>query len=390
MDFTLSDSLAEHRAAAKAWVAKNLDSAWVEEQERTGTYHTHELHRRLAADGLLGASWPAEYGGSGVDQDYVTAVLQELISSGVHLDGWTTTQMVLNTVLHVGTEEQKKEWLPAAARGEMLIALGYTEPGSGSDAAAAALRAVRDGEEWILNGSKMFTSTGHEATHVFLLTRTNTEVPKHRGLTMFMAPLRDPAVEIRPIHTLGGQRTNATFYTDLRLPDDARVGDVDGGWGVMRVALVYERGVNVPPSGATWADKAASWAKEQQRADGSTLFDDPVTRDTLARIAINAEIGRLLALRVQWMVETGQMPGVEGSVTKLFSTENNQKDLVTLLNLIGERAVLQHADADPFPGAVEDAFRKSVVTTIYGGTSEVMREIIAERQLGLPRVRPAG
>jgi alkylation response protein AidB-like acyl-CoA dehydrogenase len=390
MDFTLTDSLADKRAAAKAWVTDNLDPAWVDEQERTGTYHTWELHRRMGRDGILGAHWPEEYGGSGVDHGYATAVMQELYNAGTHLDGWTTTLMVLNTVLHVGTEEQKKEWLPAASRGDMVVVLGYTEPGSGSDVAAAKTRAQRDGDEWIINGSKMFTSTAHEGTHVFLLTRTNPDVAKHRGLTLFMVPLDTPGVEIRPVHTLGGQRTNATFYTDVRLPDRYRIGEVDGGWAVMRVALVYERGIGTVPSGPTWADKAADWARAQPRPDGGTVLDDSAVRERLAQIAIESEISRLLAMRVSWMVETGGMPAVEGPVQKLYTTENAQKQLATMLDLVGERAVLQGHDADAFPGSVESAFRKSVVSTIYGGSSEVMREIIAERRLGLPRTRPGG
>jgi alkylation response protein AidB-like acyl-CoA dehydrogenase len=236
----------------------------------------------------------------------------------------------------------------------------------------------------------MFTSTAHEATHVFLLTRTNPEAAKHRGLTMFMVPLDLPGVEIRPIHTLGGQRTNATYYSDVRVPDRYRIGDVDGGWGVMRVALVYERGLGKPSAGPTWAQRAAAWARGTRRPDGSLLIDDPVFREQLARISIEAEMSRLLALRVGWLVETGGMPALEGPLSKLFSTEANQRHLSSLLDFIGEEAIRQGDDASGFPGAVEDAFRKSVVTTIYGGTSEIMREIIAERQLGLPRARPAG
>ena len=164
VDFELADAYAEHRQAARAWVAANADTAWAREQEITGTYHTAELHRRLAADGFLGAGWPPAYGGTDVPQGLAVAVFQEVLATGMHLDGWVTTQMVLNTILHVGTESQKREMVTAGARGAMLIVLGYTEPGSGSDAAAAATRAIRDGDEWVISGTKMFTSTAHEAT----------------------------------------------------------------------------------------------------------------------------------------------------------------------------------------------------------------------------------
>jgi hypothetical protein len=404
MDFEVSDALAGYREQATAWAAANVDPGWQAEQERTGTYHTAELHRRLAAGGFLGAGWPAAYGGTGVDPDLAVAVFQEILNAGIHLDGWVTTQMVLNTVLHIGTEEQKRELVAGGANGTVLIVLGYTEPGCGSDVAAAATRAIRDGDEWLINGTKMFTSTAHEATHVFLLARTSTEAAKHRGLTMFMVPLDRPGVDIRPIRTLGGQRTNATYYSDVRVPDSARIGEVDGGWGVMRVALVYERGMAQPPSGPTWADRAADWGRRTRRPDGGLVLDDPVFRDQLARIAVDAEISRLLAWRVSWLVESGGMPAVEGPVSKLFATERNQRNLSALLDFIGESAVLSGEglpgdglpgdkaaapNGEDFPRAVEDAFRKSVVTTIYGGTSEIMREIIAERHLGLPRARRA-
>jgi alkylation response protein AidB-like acyl-CoA dehydrogenase len=235
----------------------------------------------------------------------------------------------------------------------------------------------------------MFTSTAHEATHVFLLARTNTAAAKHRGLTMFMVPLDSPGIDIQPIHTLGGQRTNATYYSDVKVPDACRIGDVDGGWGVMRVALVYERGMAAPPAGPTWAQRAASWGRATRRSDGSLLIDDPVFREQLARISIEAEMSRVLATRVSWVVETGGMPALEGPMSKLFSTEANQRNLSSLLDFIGAEAILQGEEAAEFPAAVEDAFRKAVVTTIYGGTSEIMREIIAERHLGLPRARPS-
>jgi alkylation response protein AidB-like acyl-CoA dehydrogenase len=156
----------------------------------------------------------------------------------------------------------------------------------------------------------------------------------------------------------------------------------------MRVALVFERGIATVPTGPTLADKAAVWAKSVVRADGSTYFADPVLRERLARIAIDSEISRLMSMRVAWMVETGGMPAVEGPMSKLFSTERNQVNLSDLVDLIGTEATVQWPDADGFPSSVESALRKSVVSTIYGGSSEVMREIIAERQLGLPRNRP--
>jgi alkylation response protein AidB-like acyl-CoA dehydrogenase len=388
MDFTERDQLAGYRAAAKLWADANLEVDWVEQEHRTGTHHNRVLHHRLAADGLLAAGWPQEYGGSDVDPALAEAIFQEIAGFGLRMDGWITTWMVARTILHVGSEELKREVVPAALRGEVIIVLGYTEPSCGSDVAAAKTRAERaGGGGWIINGSKMFTSTAHEASHVFLLTRTSPDKPKHRGLTLFLVPMDADGVQCQPIHTLGGQRTNATYYDDVRVPDSARVGEVDGGWGVMRVALVYERQGSTARSGPTLAEQFAAWA-QQPGPDSGALYDAPATREALARIAIDDEVGRLLSLRVGWITEQGGLPGVEGAMAKLFSTEAAQRHHAALLDLLGADGVLTGPGA-PLAGLVEHEFRNSVVSTIYGGASEILREIVAERRLELPRSRPA-
>jgi hypothetical protein len=391
MDFVTVDDLAVHRRAAREWVAGHVRPEWAGEQYRSGTHHTVELHQQLASDGVLGAGWPAEYGGSETDAGFARAVLDEVAAAGLYADGWGTTLMVIRTINHVGTEEQKKTIISAALRGEILIALGYSEPDSGSDVAAAKTRAVKDGDEWVVNGQKMFTSTAQVCSHVFVLARTNPHVPKHKGLTMFLVPTDAPGFELQPVLTLGGQRTNATFYSDLRVPDALRIGDVDEGWRVMRVALVYERGGGRTSAGPTLAEKAAAWAMSTGRPDGTTLYDDPGNRERFARIAVDEEVGRLLGLRVRWMNDTGELPGVEGSMTKLFNSEAAQRHYSELLDMLGPEGVLQPGAAGaPLEGDLEAHFRSTVVGTIYGGASEIQREIIAERRLGLPRSRPKG
>ncbi len=390
MDFKDVDKLAEYRQGARDWVDKHVDPAWAEQQRTSGSYHTPELHALLAEQGWFGAGWPAEYGGTANDPDMAAALIEEIEGAGLHLDGWYTTRMIASTLLRTATEEQKRAYVGGALRGEIVIVLGYSEPDSGSDVAAAKTRSQRDGDEWLINGQKMFTSTAHRATHVFMLTRSNTEVPKHKGLTTFMVPLASPGVEIRPVYTLGGQRTNATFYGDVRVPDAARIGPVDGGWGVMHVALVFERSGSGGGrrSGPTLAERVASWAQQTRRDDGTRVYDDATVKERLARIAIDAEVSRLLGLRTAWISATGGLPGTEGSETKLFSAESAQRQHWDLLDILGAEAVLRReADDAPLTAAVEEAFRRGVVGTIYGGSSEIMREIVAERVLGLPRVR---
>ena len=267
--------------------------------------------------------------------------------------------------------------------------MGYSEPDSGSDVAAAKTRAVRDGDEWVINGQKMFTSLAEEAAYVFLLTRTNTEVPKHQGLTMFLVPFDTPGIEIHEIKTLGGERTNVTYYNEVRVPDSARVGEVDGGWKVMTVAMTFERDV-----GSAWVtrvlERAIAWACSATDDRGGRVIEDPLARERLAGIAIDNEVSRLLSLRTNWINARNELPGVEGSMTKLFCSEAFQRATSELLDLMGPAGVLQQgAEAAAANGWIEHDYRFSTVTTIYGGTNEIQRSIIAERHLGLPRSRPS-
>jgi alkylation response protein AidB-like acyl-CoA dehydrogenase len=390
MDFSGTDELAAHRDAARAWADANVEPGWVEEQHSTGCLQTADLHARLARDGILGAGWPAEYGGSAVDADFARAVFDECLARGLHADAWMTTVIVARTLEQVGTEEQKRAYLPAALRGELLIALGYSEPDSGSDVAAAKTTAVRDADGWLINGQKMFTSMAQVSSHVFVLARTNSAVPKHRGLSLFLVPTDSPGFAVQPIHTLGGQVTNATFYTDVRVPDTARVGAVDDGWGVMRVALVYERGVGVPMSHEqTLSRDLAVWARDAVRLDGTVAFDDPLTAERIGRIAVDELVGQALAMKVNWLVSKGALPTVEGNMRRLFAAEAAQRHYSDALDILGPGGVLASGAANaPAGGHFEHDFRAAVVTTIYGGASEILREIIAERHLGLPRARP--
>jgi alkylation response protein AidB-like acyl-CoA dehydrogenase len=268
-----------------------------------------------------------------------------------------------------------------------MCCLGYSEPDAGSDVAAVATRATRDGDHWVLNGQKMFTTMAQEAHYVFLLARSNPEVPKHKGLTMFLVPMDTPGIEITPVSTMGGERTNITFYNEVRVADSARVGEVDAGWSVMHAALVYER------TSANWGEpnhlveSVARWALSPA-TDGTVPFDDPAVRATLARATTELEVGRLLLFRAAWLSSLGEMPAVEGSMAKLHITEAFVRASSELLHLLGDQGLLAGSEpSSPLAGLVEHAFRHSVVTTIYGGSSEVQREIIAGRALALPRNR---
>ena len=378
MDFRFDPETEAFRSEVRAFIAEHLTPEIVARAHATGTMHDWGFHRALCERGYLAAGWPREFGGLGLAAIDQTLLMQELYASGAPIDGLNIASMVGATLLVCGTDFQKEDILPRILAGEVMCCLGYSEPDAGTDVAAGATRAVRDGDEWVINGQKMFTTMAQEARYVFLLCRTNLEVAKHKGLTMFLVPIDTPGIEINAVATMGGERTNITFYSDVRVPDGCRVGEVDAGWSVMHAALVYER------TSANWGEPdhlveaMAAWA-QAPAADATRPFDDAIVRAALARWSTELEVGRLLLFRAAWCSAQGEMPQVEGSMAKLHITEAFVRAASELIDLLGVAGLAN--------GLVEHAFRHAVVTTIYGGSSEIQREIIAGRGLGLPRSR---
>ncbi len=387
MDFRFAPETEAFRTQVRDFIREHLDDEIVARAHATGTMHDWGFHRALCARGYLAAGWPTEVGGLGRSAIDQCVLAQELYGSGAPVDGLSIAAMVGATLLICGTDEQRAAVVPRILAGEVMCCLGYSEPDAGSDVASVATRAVRDGDHWVIDGQKMFTTMAHEAHYVFLLARSNPEAPKHKGLTMFLVPMDTPGIEITPVETMGGERTNITFYNEVRVPDSARVGEVDAGWTVMHAALVYER------TSANWGEphhlveSAARWALAPG-PDGRRPFDDPAVRATLARATTELEVGRLLLFRAAWLSSRGEMPHVEGSMAKLHITEAFVRASSALLEGLGTAGLVTGDEpGSVLGGLLEHAFRHAVVTTIYGGSSEVQREIIAGRGLGLPRSR---
>lgn len=387
MDFRFGAETEAFRAEVRTFIAEHLTRDVIDRAYASGTMHDWGFHKALCDRGYLASGWPREFGGLGRSAIDQTLLMQELFAAEAPVDGLSIASMVGATLLVCGTDAQKADVLPRILAGEVMCCLGYSEPDAGSDVAAVATRAVRDGEDWVVDGQKMFTTMAHEAHYVFLLARTNLDAPKHKGLTMFLVPMDTPGIEITPVETMGGERTNITFYNEVRVPDDCRVGDVDAGWSVMHAALVYER------NSANWGEPdhlveaVALWA-QQPGQDGRRPFDDPLVRESLARWSTELEVGRLLLFRSAWLSSRGEMPQVEGSMAKLHITEAFVRASSELIDVLGAAGLVALGDeGSVLGGLVEHAFRHAVVTTIYGGSSEVQREIIAGRGLGLPRSR---
>jgi len=386
-DFRLGAAVEAFRDEVAAFLSEHVTDEVVETAHTTGTIHDWGLHRAMAAQGWISAGWPLEYGGGGRSPLEMNVLSEQMYLSGAPVDGIGVASLVAHTILLEGTEWQKSTIVPEILDGSAICCLGYSEPESGSDVAACATRAVRDGDDWVIDGSKMFTTLAHEARYVFLLTRTNPDVPKHKGLTMFVVPTDTPGIEISPVHTMGGERTNITYYDGVRVGDAYRVGDVDGGWGVMMTALVFERNSAWYGEAVRLLDHAVGWAATTPATSAAgTMLADPLVRERLARAAIGNEVANLLGWRAAWLASIGTLPSVEGTMAKLFTTEHYQRAASDLVDLLGADGVRRHGDpAAPADGWIEATERHCQVTTIYGGTSEVLRGIIAQRGLGLPR-----
>ncbi|HAZ35699.1 MAG TPA: acyl-CoA dehydrogenase, partial [Acidimicrobiaceae bacterium] len=308
---------------------------------------------------------------------------------GAPYDGLAVTMLVAGVVNAVGTDFHRNRVLQKLLTGRFNCCLGYSEPDHGSDVASITTKAVRDGDEWVITGQKMWTTMAHVSDWVILLTRTNPDVPRHKGLTMFLVPMDTPGIEVQPVPTMATERTNATFYDDVRVGDEWRLGEVDGGWAVMGVALAFERGVMGGTNPAVpLLRHVRDWAGGAASPDGGTMLQDPLLRERLARTAIANQVSQLLTLRAAWIAATGGLPGLEGSMAKLYATGRYQQAVGWFQEMAGAEGLLAFGvDDAAADGWIDYDARHAPVTTIYGGTTEINRNNVAERHLDLPRDR---
>lgn len=345
--------------------------------------HDADVHRKLAEAGLLFPSWPKEWGGRQAPPYAMNALHQAWEEVGWSSHAISTTGLVGTMIRLFGSDELKREVLTKIVSGEVVCSLGYSEPSCGSDVFAAQTRATRDGEGWRIDGSKMFTSGANIADYVLMLTRTNPDVPKHKGLTMFIVPLKSPGVSIQPVFTFQDERTNITYYDGVKVKDSYRLGAVDGGTKVMAGALEMEHGGGFSKSQRHMVHAAEQLCREIQYR-GRPLIEDPAAQVRLARSTAHVLLSEVIAYRAVWAA-TQKHPNVGyGPMAKLFSSEMFLKDSADLLNLTAPYSLSKRTGP---AGFLNQCYRHAQGTTIYGGTSEVHRSMIAERGLGLPRSR---
>ena len=287
----------------------------------------------------------------------------------------------------VGTDEQRRQVLPRAVSGEIMMALGFSEPDAGSDLAAVRTRASLDGDTWAINGQKMFTTNAHLADYSLVLARTDPTSARHAGLTVFLVPLRQAGVEIEAVYAVSGERTNIVFYTDAKVPDAWRLGPVHDGWRVITDCLKLEHAASYAGESARYLDHLEQWATQPAGDTNAPPIDRSDVRQRLGRAAAEVEVARLLQRRAVWMQANGQLPSSEGPMAKLFSSEAITRQANDFINMLGPDGIRRYREATaPADGQIEYMLRFAVGTTLYNGTSEIQRGIIA-RGLGLPRSR---
>jgi alkylation response protein AidB-like acyl-CoA dehydrogenase len=344
--------------------------------------------------GLAMVQYPEGKGGLGAPPKLQGVVNDELRAAGVRFDSMMINPigigMGLPTVLTYGTDDMHDKYLKRIFTGEDIWCQMFSEPSHGSDVAGLSSRAVRDGDEWIVNGQKVWTSLAHHSAYGMLLVRTDPDVPKHKGLSYFVLDMHSPGVEIRPLYQITGDAEfNEVFFTDVRVPHENLLGQVGDGWRVATTTLMNERvalgGSSAPKGSGTIAALTKLWEKRGPELDEPTRS---IMRDRVSQLWIESEILRLTTIRARSNATTGN-PGPEGSVGKLASAELNQRIWNTTMDLLGNEAFLHEPgyplDRSATPGAsLSKSFLRSQANTIEGGTSDIMRNILGERVLGLP------
>jgi hypothetical protein len=383
------------------FLAENLPDGW----SGLGALPTAEVapfldhwRKTLHSAGMLAPSWPQEFGGGGLSHLESIILAEEFARVGAPTGGFNDVfniGMIGNTLLQWGTDDQKSHYIPKLLSGEHVWCQGFSEPDAGSDLAGLACKGELDGDEWVINGQKIWTTYEHLANHIFLLVRSDPSLPRHRGITFLLVPMDQPGVEVRPIRMLSGDSEfNEVFFTDARCPAGNVLGEVNGGWAVAMTLLGYERGEAAAVVPIRFREEFDRLVRLARRAG---VDGDPMIRGRLADCFSRVEIMRYLGKRTLTSFLTGHEPGPDAAITKLYWSEYHKVVTELALDILGPAAMVPEGrwpstsiQTDD-PGAPDDSaswvgtFYAARGGTIYAGTSQVQRNIIGERMLGLPK-----
>ena len=388
MDLSLVELDGDQRAFAqevRAFLAEYVTEEALEHERLTGDGFNERLHLAMGERGWIMPAWPKSRGGAGLDPVRERILELQISQSELPFVTLGTTRLVVGSVEKYADPSIADDILRGVAAGTVRFCLGYTEPDGGSDIAAAKVRAVRDGDEWVVNGSKIFTTGAHNCQYTFLITRTDPDLPKHKGLTMFLLPLDAPGVDIQPIRTYGNERTNVVYFGDVRVADAYRLGGVNDGWSVLRGPLDEEHSFGGDPTAQKLAElsigrqfvyalqraleAAVGWAVTPGE-DGSRPADDPYVRYRLGQVEMDVQAA---------LCTPGPMGRVKCSEALVHGA-------AALMDLVGPEALLSEGTQDALGhGHIDYAHRFAQGTATYGGTVEVFRAMIAQHVLGLPR-----
>ncbi len=365
-----------------------LRQALDEEREQMGGPVYRHIVGRMGAAGWLGIGWPKEHGGQGR-----TAIEQFIFWDETYRARAPLNIIPVNTIgptlMLYGTEQQKADMLPKILRGELFFGIGYTEPSAGTDLASLKTRAVREGDEYVINGQKVFTTHAHDADFIWLAARTDPEAPKHKGLSIILVPTDAPGFSVTPIFTLGGERTNATYYENVRVPVSNRIGLENEGWSLITSQLNHERITLATPGLADrLLDEVWEWAAKTPAPDGGRMLDVPWVQLNLARVYARLDALKLLNWRSAWLISVGTPSMAEASAVKVMGTEFFVECYRLLLEIVDAAGLVKTRQPGAiFGGLLGQAYRAATTLTFGGGVNEVQRDIIAMAGLGLPRAR---
>jgi alkylation response protein AidB-like acyl-CoA dehydrogenase len=392
MEFRFTPQQEEFRGEVRSFLNEQLPANWAEvgggaEMERDSDEvwnFSRQFTKKLAERKWLAMAWPKEHGG--LEADHMTQLIynEEMAYNRAPGGGGMGVAWVGPAVMLYGTDEQKQKYLPRITSGEDVWCTLYSEPGSGSDLASLQTRAVADGDDFVINGQKIWTSGAHRSNWGWLAARTDPDAPKHKGITMFVLPMDAPGVTVRPLINIAGQHGfNEVFFDNVRIPKQNLVGELNRGWYHMAVALDFERsGIQSYAGGRRTLEEMTDFARSQPQF----LARNPAARLALADRWLELETGTIIAYRIPYMQSQGKIPNYEASMSKLYGSEMSQRIARTGMQLLGLYGMLgPENESAPLKGRVETLYQTTVSSTIAAGTSEIQRGIIATRGLGLPR-----
>jgi len=341
--------------------------------------------KQMGSDGWLGVGWPKEWGGRGFSAVEQFIWFDESMRAGAPVP-MLTISTVGPTIMNFGSDEQKKFFLPKILKGEIHFCIGYSEPGAGTDLAALSTKAERDGDEYIINGQKMWTSLASDADYVWLAVRTNPNVKKHKGISLLVVPMDTPGIKVLPIHVMGESDINQVFYEDVRVPATTRVGEENEGWRLITNQLNHER-VTLCSSGIVERalNDVRAWAQDSKMADGSRVIDQEWVQLNLARVHARLEFLRLMNWKIASAAAQGALQPADASSTKVFGTEFYLEAFRLLMEILGQNSYLKEtAPGSVLQARLEHSYRGLIILTFGGGVNEVQRDLIAVFGLGMP------